>query len=40
MFINIKGEKLALVEIDNVNVFLIISVVNNYKICLGEIMST
>ena len=38
MFINIRGEELTLVEIDFVNVFLIIAVVNNYKICLEEIM--
>lgn len=39
MFINITGEELTSVEIDFVNVFLIIAVVNNYKICLEEIMS-
>ena len=39
MFINITVEELTSVEIDFVNVFLIIAVVNNYKIRLKEIMS-
>ena len=40
MFINIIDEELTSVEIDFVNVFLIIAVVNKYKICIEEIMST